>query len=203
TAYDAQGNVRAQDRSLLMSADHARGTQNPRTAFLDNIHYQMIDKRGNGTAATANMTDAEHGVLTEGTFSTCDPDDRRWYLRSDTLEMDKVKNRGYAHDVTLYYADVPFFWFPYFAFPLGNERESGFLAPHLGYGNRRGLVIGAGPPSAAACWPASSATWIRRTRRSWISTSCRTTAKSMTNARSTQPRRRSSRVRRRRSICRS
>jgi LPS-assembly protein len=143
TAYDAQGNVRAQDSSLLMSADHARGTQNPRTAFLDNIRYQMIDKRGNGTAATANMTDAEHGVLTEGTFSTCDPDDRRWYLRSDTLEMDKVKNRGYAHDVTLYYADVPFFWFPYFAFPLGNERESGFLAPHLGYGNRRGLVIGA------------------------------------------------------------
>jgi len=64
-------------------------------------------------------------------------------LHGNKLEMDKAKNKGYAHDVTIYYADVPFFWFPYYSFPLSNERESGFLTPHLGYGNRRGFVIGA------------------------------------------------------------
>jgi len=143
TAYDAQGHVYMQDSSMMMSADHAKGTTNPRTADLDNIRYQMLDKRGNGTAATATMTDADHGALTDGTFSTCDPSDRRWYLHGDKLEMDKAKNKGYAHDVTIYYADVPFFWFPYYSFPLSNERESGFLTPHLGYGNRRGFVIGA------------------------------------------------------------
>jgi LPS-assembly protein len=142
TAYDAQGNVRVQQTGMLMSADHARGTNVPRTSYLDNIRYQMLDKRGNGTAATANMTDADHGTLTDGTYSTCDPSDRRWYLRGDKLEMDKVENVGRAHDVTLYYADVPFFWFPYLKFPLSSERESGFLTPHVGYGNRRGLVIG-------------------------------------------------------------
>jgi len=143
TAYDAQGHVRLQDSSMLMSADHARGTTNPRTSTLDNIRYQMLDdKRGNGVAATATMTDPDHGTMNDGTYSTCDPSDRRWYLHSDTLEMDKVENVGRAHDVTLYYADVPFFWFPYLKFPLSNERESGFLTPHLAYGNRRGLVIG-------------------------------------------------------------
>ena len=143
TAYDAQGHVYVQDSSMMMSADHAKGTTTPRTADLDHIRYQMLGKRGNGTAAAADMTDAEHGTLTDGTFSTCDPSDRRWYLHSDKLEMDKARNKGYAHDVTIYYADVPFFWFPYFSFPLSNERESGFLTPHLGYGNRRGFVIGA------------------------------------------------------------
>jgi LPS-assembly protein len=142
TAYEAIGHVYAQDVNTLMSADHARGTTTPRATNLDNIRYQMLNQRGNGTAATAEMTDPQHGTLTDGTFSTCDPSDRRWYVHADKMEMDKDKNEGKAHGVTLYYADVPFFWFPYFSFPLTNERESGFLTPHIGYGNRRGLVLG-------------------------------------------------------------
>jgi LPS-assembly protein len=143
TAYDAQGHVRMQDTSILMSADRAHGTTTPRATLLDDIRYQLLDKRGNGTAAAANMIDADHGTFTEGTYSTCDPSDRRWYLHAREMEMDQINNEGRAHNVTLYYADVPFFWFPYFSFPLSNERESGFLIPHIAYGNRRGLVIGA------------------------------------------------------------
>ena len=143
TDYSAEGHVRMQDRSILASADHAHGTGTPSTTFLDNVRYQLLTQRGNGTAATANMTDPDHGKLTDGTYSTCDPDDRRWYLRGRELEIDQVANEGRAHDVTLYYADVPFFWFPYLSFPLSSQRESGFLFPHIGYGSRRGLILGA------------------------------------------------------------
>ncbi len=143
TAYTAQGHVRMQDRSMLVSADSAHGTDTPRTTQLSNIHYQMLTERGNGTAASADMSDADHGKLLDGTYTTCDPDDVRWHLHANELDMDKVANEGYAHGATLYYAQVPFFWFPYLSFPLSNERESGFLAPHIGYSNRRGLVLGA------------------------------------------------------------
>ena len=142
TDYTADGHVRMQDRSILLSADHAHGTVTPSTTFLDHVRYQLLDQRGNGTAATANMTDPDHGRLADGTYSTCDPDDRRWYLKSRELEVDKVANEGRAHDVTLYYGDVPFFWFPYLTFPLSEERQSGFLLPHLAYTTRRGLVFG-------------------------------------------------------------
>lgn len=143
TDYDAQGNVRMQDRSMLMSANRARGNAQSNAMYLDNVRYQLLTSRGNGAASTANMSDADHGKLSQGTFSTCDPDDRRWYLRSDRMELDQTVNRGYAHDVTLYYDDVPFFWFPYLRFPLNNQRESGFLFPQIGYTDRRGLVLGA------------------------------------------------------------
>ncbi len=143
TDYTADGHVRMQDRSMLVSADHAHGTGTPSTTFLDHVRYQMLSGRGNGTAATANMTDADHGKLTDGTYSTCDPDDRRWYVHAKDLEIDYVKNQGTMHSAALYYGDVPFFWFPYLSFPLNNERESGFLPPHLGYSQRRGLVVGA------------------------------------------------------------
>ena len=143
TDYIADGHVRMQDRSILASADHAHGTGTPSTTFLDHVRYQLLTGRGNGTAATANMTDPDHGKLTDGTYSTCDPDDRRWYVRANDMTIDYVENRGTAHGATLYYGDVPFFWFPYLSFALNNERESGFLPPHIGYSSRRGLVLGA------------------------------------------------------------
>ncbi|HZP66961.1 MAG TPA: LPS assembly protein LptD [Rudaea sp.] len=143
TDYTADGHVRMQDRSMLLSADHAHGTGTPSTTFLDNVRYQMLEQRGNGTAETANMTDPDHGKLHEGTYSTCDPDDRRWYVRGKDLEVDYVENEAKVHGATMYYGDVPFFWFPYLSFPLSNDRETGFLVPHVGYGTRRGLVLGA------------------------------------------------------------
>lgn len=143
TAYTATGNVRMQDRSILASADHAHGTGTPSTTYLQNVRYQLLQQRGNGTAATANMTDPDHGTLTQGTYSTCDPDDRRWYLRASAMELNQTVNRGYAHNVTVYYGDVPFFWLPYLRFPLSKQRESGFLFPNIGYSDRRGVVLGA------------------------------------------------------------
>ena len=143
TAYAAGGHVIMQDRSLLMAADSARGSDTPRTTHLENIRYQMLEQRGNGVAASADMSDAEHGKLVDGTFTTCDPDDVRWHLHADELDMDKSANAGYAHGVSLYYGNVPFFWLPYLSFPLSNERQSGFLAPHIGWSSHRGLVLGA------------------------------------------------------------
>ncbi|MDR3389478.1 MAG: LPS assembly protein LptD [Rudaea sp.] len=143
TDYTADGHVRMQDRSMLLSADHARGTGTPNTTFLDNVRYQMLSQRGNGTAAAANMTDPDHGKLHDGTYTTCDPDNVRWHIHGNDLEMDYVSNEGYAHGATMYYGDMPFFWFPYVRFPLDNERETGFLPPKVGYTERRGLVLGA------------------------------------------------------------
>lgn len=143
TAYSAGGHVVMQDRSLLMTAASADGTDSPRTTHLKDVRYQLLQQRGNGTAASADMSDADHGRMRDGTFSTCDPDAREWYLRANELDMDKVANEGYAHGVSLYYRDVPFFWFPYLSFPLSNERQSGFLAPHIAYSSHRGLVLGA------------------------------------------------------------
>jgi len=143
TAYAADGHVVMQDRSMVVAAASASGIDSQHSTHLTDIRYQLLQQRGNGTAASADMSDADHGKMLDGTFSTCDPDARQWYLHANELDMDKVANEGRAHGVSLYYKDVPFFWFPYLSFPLSNERQSGFLAPHIGYSSHRGLVIGA------------------------------------------------------------
>jgi LPS-assembly protein len=142
TDYTANGHVRYQDAGILMSADHARGTTTPQATWLDNVRYQLLDKRGNGVAATANETDPDHRAMTLGTFSTCDPSDRQWEIRAKDLQLDQAENVGRGHGVTVAYQGVPFFWFPYLSWPLSSERESGFLAPSIGYSDKRGLKVG-------------------------------------------------------------
>jgi LPS-assembly protein len=142
TGYTATGNVRYQDRGMLLAADSAHGTGTPLTAYLDNVRYQLLDQRGNGVATKANQSDPDHSQAFGATYSTCDPTDRKWEIRAGEIDLDRVANVGRAHDATLAYDGVPFFWFPYLRFPLNNERASGFLFPHLGYSGRRGLVFG-------------------------------------------------------------
>ncbi|MEP6940018.1 MAG: LPS assembly protein LptD, partial [Rudaea sp.] len=118
------------------------GTTTPNVTFLDNVRYQMLDQRGNGVAATANQSDPDHSKMTQATYSTCDPSERQWEMRSNDIEIDRVKNEGHGHGVTLAYEGVPFFWLPYMAWPIDDERHSGFLAPSLGYSDRRGFKVG-------------------------------------------------------------
>ncbi|MFT3789691.1 MAG: LPS assembly protein LptD [Rudaea sp.] len=142
TDYTATGHVRYQDAGMLLAADKARGTTTPSVTWLDAARYQMLDQRGNGVAAIVNQTDPDHSKMTQATFSTCDPGERQWEMRADTLDIDKVRNEGYGHGVTLAYEGVPFFWFPYLSFPIDEDRHSGFLMPVLGYSSRRGLKLG-------------------------------------------------------------
>ena len=142
TDYTATGHVRFQDHATLFSADSAHGTGTPNTTYLDNVHYQLLEQRGNGVAAKANQTDPDHSQAFDATYSTCDPTDRMWEIRASELDMDHVENVGKAHDAVFAYDGVPFFWFPYLSFPLDDERSSGFLRPHVGYSERRGLVLG-------------------------------------------------------------
>ena len=143
TDYTADGHVRAQDRSMLVSGDHAKGTVTPSTTYLTNSRYQLIQQRGNGTAATVNETDPDHTKFTDATYSTCDVDDPQWHVHGSTMEMDQVAQRAYGHNVVMYYGNVPFFWTPYLSISLNDERETGFLTPTVDVSSRKGLEVGA------------------------------------------------------------
>ena len=142
TAYTASGHVVMQDRGMLMTADSANGVESARTTRLDNIRYQLLQQRGNGVAVQAQVLDADHARLIDGTFSTCDADDPRWHLHAAELDVDKQAGRARAHRVSLYYGNIPFFWLPYLSVPLSDARESGFLTPRIGYSDRRGVMLG-------------------------------------------------------------
>ncbi|MEO6967107.1 MAG: LPS assembly protein LptD [Rhodanobacteraceae bacterium] len=141
TAYFAQGNVRYQDRGELFAADAMHGTTDPEYGLADNVRYQLLTSRGNGTATQAEILDPDHSAFQRVNYSTCDPSDRVWELRSDRMTLDQNSGVGRAHDVTLRLKGVPFLWLPYMRFPIDKRRQSGFLYPSFGSSSHSGFYF--------------------------------------------------------------
>ena len=139
--WSANGNVRYQDRDLLLGASDARGNTASGAASLNQVRYQLLSSRGNGRAATVELTDSEHAKLGATTFSTCPLDSPGWQFRADSIELDQANGVGVARDVSFRVGNVPILWLPYASFPLDDRRKSGFLYPTLGYSDERGIDI--------------------------------------------------------------
>jgi len=141
TDYDANGNIRYQDRGMLLSADNAKGNADLDQCTMEGVRYQLLSSRGNGVAETAVMDDKSHANLTQSTYTTCDLTTPKWSFRAKEMKLDQDEGIGRAHDVTFLVHDVPVFWLPYARFPLDDRRVSGFLYPNIGYSDKRGLDL--------------------------------------------------------------
>ena len=141
TKWVADGNIRYQDRSMLLSADHGEGTTTPSVSTMDGVRYQLLDSRGNGVAKRAMLPDDDHANLTGASYTTCDIGDPQWEFRAREMHLDRANGIGRAKDVTFRVGNVPILWLPFARFPLDDRRVSGFLYPEIGYSQRRGFEI--------------------------------------------------------------
>ncbi len=141
TDYSAEGNVRYQDRSLLLSADRAKGNNDLDRCTLEGVRYQLLGSRGNGVAQVAVMDDVDHARMTGATYSTCDVSDQQWAFQAREMDLDRAEGVGRGRDITFRVHNVPVLWLPYARFPLDDRRLSGFLYPNVGYSNRRGFDL--------------------------------------------------------------
>src|SRR3546814_20297581 len=85
STYTADGNVRYQDSSMRMVAESAHGDQTRDTHQINDVRYQLIERRGNGGADSIRM-EGTQGALMGSTYSTCPPDDRHWALRAARID---------------------------------------------------------------------------------------------------------------------
>lgn len=136
--YVADGHIRYQDTGIRLIADSARGDQDADTHQIDNVRYQLVDRRGNGGADRIDMKGAQ-GSLQHSTYSTCDPQDRRWELRSRRIDINTDDGWGVARGATIRLGKVPVLYVPYLKFPIDDQRHTGLLYPAIGLSGRNGF----------------------------------------------------------------
>jgi LPS-assembly protein len=141
TDYDARGNVRYQEAGQLLAASHMRGNTEASRGIANDVRYQMLDARGNGTAGQGQMLDAQHTRYSQATYSTCDVGHHLWEFRAKSITIDKETGVGVARNATMRLGNVPFLYLPYFSFPVDDRRKSGFLYPTVGHTGRSGYEI--------------------------------------------------------------
>nr|WP_257644168.1 LPS-assembly protein LptD [Luteimonas salinisoli] len=138
STYVADGSVRYQDSGMRIVADRLTGDQEADSHNMENVRYQLIERRGNGGAERAELA-GEQGVLTGSTYSTCPPSQRWWELRAGRIDVDLEEGFGTARNATLRVGKVPVLYMPWFKFPIDDRRKTGLLYPAIGYSSRNGF----------------------------------------------------------------
>ncbi len=96
---------------------------------------------GSGSAERIDFLGRGEVEMRDATYTTCRPDDPDWYLRAESLTLDRGADEGSARWATLFFKDVPILKAPFIDFPLGEERRSGFLAPTLSLSSTLGAEV--------------------------------------------------------------
>ncbi len=132
------------ERGVMESARYA---VNPRVT--GNLPIAVSASSGGGSPPFDGRGVAQR-ILFEGpglfrarqsSFTTCEPGNDAWQLRSEDLQIYRDKGEGVARNATVDLYGVPVFYAPYFTFPLHRERKSGFLAPHYGSSSASGFEV--------------------------------------------------------------
>ncbi|MFP7724881.1 LPS assembly protein LptD [Lysobacter sp. D1-1-M9] len=136
--YVAEGSVRYQDAGMRIVAERAQGNQTADRHRIENLQYQLVERRGNGGAERIQLEGAQ-GALIGSTYSTCDPDQRAWQLRARRIDIDTEEGMGVAHGAVVQIGRVPVLYVPWLMFPIDDRRRTGLLYPSISLSSRNGF----------------------------------------------------------------
>lgn len=140
TAY-LSGAIEMREPSLLVRGKAAEIHTDSKAASIEDATYVVHDEFIHGSARFASREASGELILTEGSYTRCEPDDVFWRMTGGEITIDNVERQGTARNVRLEIADVPVFYFPYLRFPVGSERMSGFLFPSISNSDENGWDI--------------------------------------------------------------
>lgn len=92
-----------------------------------------------GSAKSVKQVSANVVEMEDGRLTACEPGDESWMLEGEKLTVNRETNRGTGKNVKLKVGSVPIFYLPYISFPVGDERQTGFLFPSFRSSDDGGL----------------------------------------------------------------
>jgi len=134
----AVGDVRVVREGNVFTGPELRLKIDANEGFFTAPTFRLPYYNGSGRAARVDFLGPERVRLHDATYTTCRPDDPDWYLRSDSLTLDEARQEASGRSASLVFLDRTVLAVPWFAFPLGDERRSGLLAPSFGITTRSG-----------------------------------------------------------------
>lgn len=136
---ELDGNIQVREPGLLLRADHAYVDTNTGDARLDNARFVLYETRVRGRAGSLEKFGDAIIRLDQGTFTSCEPGDNTWSIEGSNITLHNDKHYGTAKHMRLHIKDIPVAYAPYFRFPIGPDRLTGFLFPSVGLDQSDGI----------------------------------------------------------------
>jgi LPS-assembly protein len=116
--------------SMEMNLNTETGTVYNGVIFLEENHYYI-----KGDAIKKVGKDSY--TADKASISTCDGDSPAWKITGRNLKV-TVEGYGVVKHAALWVKKVPVLYTPFLVFPVKLERQTGLLAPQIGYSDRKG-----------------------------------------------------------------
>ena len=136
-----RGNARLYDRGTMFSGPQLDYRLEARTGQMPQATYSYSPRQGRGESSLIEFLDEDHYRLHNATYTNCAPGDDSWWVKAETLDIDRQEQKAIGHHATMYFQGVPILSSPYFSMPLGSNRRSGVLTPSYYFDSRSGLQV--------------------------------------------------------------
>lgn len=133
------GNIQVREPGMLLRADKAYINIDSGDARLDDAQFVIYENRIHGSAESLEKFGDRIISLDDGTFTSCEPGDNTWLVEGSNITIHNDKHYGTAKHMRLKIKDVPVAYAPYFRFPVGPDRLTGFLFPSMGFDSDDGV----------------------------------------------------------------
>ncbi len=134
----ANGDIYFSNETIEVYGDKIEFNGQKQQGEIRNARYYLFDNGAHGTTPSIQVQSKTKMKFLETTYSTCPENNSAWQIKASVVNLDSKSHQGSAENAILSFQNVPIFYFPYFRFPFGANRLSGFLAPTWGTSNNNG-----------------------------------------------------------------
>ncbi len=126
------GSVEVALPGARLQGDSASINLNNNASVISGAEYFIQDAPSmTGSASSVELDENNVVSISNGTYTRCDPSAKQWELVAGELRLDPDSGQGYARATTVKVFGAPIIYIPRLRFPIGDQRQSGFLFPSI------------------------------------------------------------------------
>ncbi|HJW53023.1 MAG TPA: LPS-assembly protein LptD [Burkholderiaceae bacterium] len=138
---DVEGHARVFARGGTFSGPQLSFRVDAQTGSMPDAQFTYPARNGRGEATLVEFLSEQRARMENAKFTTCAPGDDAWWVKVESAEIDSLEQSATATWGYLYFQGIPILASPFFGFPIGNQRRSGFLTPTFGLSSTLGTDI--------------------------------------------------------------
>jgi len=142
----AWGNVLLREGEDVVECQRLEVNIENRVGRIYQAKLYLKDQNFHITGREIEKLGENHYRVRDGSLTTCDAERPPWKFTVKEIEVKEMALGGWgiAKGPIFYLEDIPVLYFPWGAFPVRQERQTGFLIPWLGYSSKYGPEVKTG-----------------------------------------------------------
>lgn len=136
---EATGDIRMREPGLLITGQTAAIDNTSGALEFEKAEFVLHELGVRGTASEVGRDESGSFYILNATYSTCEPGEDSWTLSASEILIDEDQIFATARNMVIRVGSVPILYAPWFAFPVGEGRQSGLLYPEISNSGDAGL----------------------------------------------------------------